>query len=55
VEVSIEMQQLAEKELQSVAMNFLSLVDLPELPGRGDISIPSTIEELGVWGLKYLL
>jgi hypothetical protein len=32
VEVSVEMQQFAKEELQSVVMDFLSLVDFPELP-----------------------
>jgi hypothetical protein len=32
VEVSVEMQQFVEEELQLVVMDFLSLVDFPELP-----------------------
>jgi hypothetical protein len=32
VEVSVELQQFVEEELQSVVMDFLSLVDFPELP-----------------------
>jgi hypothetical protein len=49
------MQQFAKEELQSVVMDFLSLVDFPELPRWGAVSLPSIIEELGVWGLEYLL
>jgi hypothetical protein len=32
VEVSVELPQFVEEELQSVVMDFLSLVDFPELP-----------------------
>lgn len=32
MEVSVELPQFVEEELQSVVMDFLSLVDFPELP-----------------------
>jgi len=55
MEVSIEIHQLTKKELQLVEVDFILLVDFPELPRWGVVSIPSTIEELGVQGLEYLL
>jgi len=55
MEVSIEMHQLTKEELQLVEMDFIFLVDFPELHRWGVVYVPSTVEELGVQGLEYLM